>query len=375
MQIAVDARFLQAEDKPELRDFTKEVFTRLAVQHKEHQFIFFIDGKLHGAVSLPENITTVTITPKPTNVFLYEWWYNVKLALAIKKHKVDLFLGTYGLGSLTISIPQVLVVRDLSFRHSRAYFPDNSYSFYKRNTSRFIKKAATIVTLSDFVKEELAKHYQISKQAIQTIGSGYSATFKPINWEEKEVIKEQIADGCEYFLFTAGLDARANFLNVIKAFSIFKKWQKTNMKLVVTGSFGAAFEKVQEKMGSYKYRKDVIIQKDVSQIEMSQIVAASYAMLYPSFYEGFAVPVLEAMQCEIPVITSANSSMNELAADAALYADAARPEELADQMKKIFKDEQLRDKLIKAAQKRSKLFSWDKTAGLLWQVIEHALSR
>jgi glycosyltransferase involved in cell wall biosynthesis len=375
MRIAVDARFLQAEDKPELRDFTKEVFVRLSAQHKEHDFIFFTDSGSNGAVRLPKNVATVTITPKPTNVFLYEWWYNTKLALAIKKCTADLFIATYGLGSLTISIPQVLILRDLAFLHTRAYFPENSYSFYRRSTSRFIKRSTAIVTLSNFIKEELSKHYKVNEQIIQVIGSGTDTSFKPIKWEEREAIKEQFAEGWEYFVFTGGLHPPANLLNVLKAFSIFKKWQKTNMKLVVTGTFGPAFEKFLEKLDSYKYRNEVFIKKDVSQVELSQIVAASYAMIFPSSYEGFAVPVLNALQCHVPVITSKNGSMSEIAGDAALYVDPSSPEEIAEQMKKIYKDENLRNRMIAEGRLKSELYTWDNTAALLWQVIQQAYSR
>lgn len=375
MRIAVDTRFLQADDKPELRNFTQEVFIRLALQHTKHDFIFITDSKISGAVTLPKNVTTVTLTPRPTNVFLYEWWYHVKLALAIKKYKADIFIATYGLGSLTTSVPQVLIIRDLAFLQKRAYFSYNSYSFYKRYTARFIKRSKSVVSLSDFIKEELAAHYKINKQTIQTITAGTDSSFKAIDFEEREVIKEQFAEGCEYFVFTGGLHPGANLLNVLKAFSIFKKWQKTNMKLIVTGTFDPAFEKDLEKLNSYKYRNEVFIKKGLSQIELSSVVAASYAFIFPSYYEGFAMPVLNAMQCRVPVITSANSSMSEIAGDAALYADPDKPDDIARQMKNIFKDEQLRNKLIEAGKARSELFSWDKTTSLLWKVIEEAVSK
>ncbi|MCW3110178.1 MAG: glycosyltransferase family 1 protein [Segetibacter sp.] len=375
MRIAVDTRFLHSDEMPELRNFTREVFGQLAVQHPEHEFIFFTDSASYGDLNSLKNVTTITITPKPTNVLLHKWWYDVRLSLALKKYKANIFIATYGLASLTTSIPQILIVRDLAFLKKRIYSPRNNYFYYKKYSSAFIKKSKSIVTLSNFVKEELAARYQVKKEAVQTLGSGTSASFKPIEWEEREEIKAQFAQGCEYFVFTGGLHPRANLLNLLKAFSIFKKWQKTNMKLVITGRFDTAFEKELDKLNSYKYRNEVFIKRDLSQTEMSAVVAASYAMIFPSYYEGLAMHVLDAIQCEVPLITSGNSSMSEIAGDAALYADPAKPEEIAEQMKKIFKDEQLRNKLIEAAKGRAKLFSWNKTAALLWQVIEQVVSK
>lgn len=375
MRIAVDTRFLHSNEVPDLRNFTNEVFGRLAVQHTEHEFIFFTDSLVTDPVTFPQNVTTVAITPKPTNLLLYKWWYDVKLSFALKKYKADVFIATYGLVSLTTSIPQVLLVRDLAFLKKRNYSLRNDYRYSKKYASSFIKRSRAIVALSEFVKDELVSVYKLKKEDIQTLGSGADASFKPVEWERREEAKDRFAEGCEYFVFTGGLHPHASLINLLKAFSIFKKWQKTNMKLVIAGKFYPGSEKELHKLRSYKYRNEVFIKKDVSETETAEIVAASYAMVFPSSYEGFAGPVLEAMKCEVPVITSANSSMSEIAADAALYADPAKPEDIAEQMKKLFKDEQLRNKMIQVAKERSKAYSWDKTSTLLWHVIEQVVSK
>ncbi|MCW3112745.1 MAG: glycosyltransferase family 4 protein [Segetibacter sp.] len=374
MRIAVDARFLEANDKPALRDFTKEVFERLSVQHPNHQFIFFVDSRLTHSVDWPLNVTMVTITPKPTNFVSYRWWYDVKLAFALQTQKADVFIAAYGIASLTTSVPQVLIVRDLAFLHKHGVLARNSFSFYKTFFSRFIKKSSAVVTLSHFIKEEIATIAQVEGQNIYTIASGADAVYQPLHSEEREEIKAQVAEGWEYFVFT-GILHPASLLNVLKAFSIFKKWQKTNMKLIIAGPFDHAFEKELEKLQSYKYKNEVFVKKELSAKELSKVVAASYALVFPSLYEGFALPVLNAMQCEVPVITTANSSMSEIAEGAGLYVGPGEPGELAEQMKKIFKDEELRNALIAGAKQRAKQFSWDSTAERLWKAIAQTVSR
>lgn len=375
MRIAVDARFFQAEDKPDLRDFTKEVFTRLSANHSEVDFIFFMEAELSTSLNSGKNVSVVTLTPKPTNFLKYKWWYDVKVARALKTLEADVFVATYGLASLTSSVKQVLIVRDLSFLQKNINFFDGTYGFYKRYTRGFLKKAKAIATLSGFIKEELSANYKIVKTAIHTIGSGVSAYYNPIDWKQREVIKEQFAKGCEYFVFSLGIRSRVNFLNVIKAFSIFKKWQKSNMKLVLIGAFDPAFDKELNVLTSYKFRDEVFINRNLSEKETAEVVAASYALIFPSVYEGFALPIAEALHCEVPVITSNNSSISEIAGNAALYVDASKPEDIAEQMKKIYKDEQLRNKLIEEGRMNAKQYNWNKTSELLWQGIQQAYSQ
>jgi len=372
MRIAVDARLLQSSEMPELSEFTKEVFTRLAEQRTQHQFIFFVDSAFSGSITFSQNVTVVAITPAPTNILLYKWWYDIKLTLALKRNKADIFVATYGLGSLTTSVPQVFIIRDLAFLRKKNYFPYSSYSFYKKFTDGFIKKAKAVVTLTDFIKDELVSRYKLEKDVIETVGRGVNVSYKPITWEEKEQIKERYAAGCEYFIFANSIH-RSNLLNTLKAFSIFKKWQKTNMKLFITGNFDEASKKELQKLVNYKYRNDVIVKEELPASEKPAVVAASYAMIFPSFYEGFGTPVLEALQSGVPVITSESSSMSEIAGDAALYINPSKPEDIAEQMKKIFKDEQLGSKLIEAGIQRAALYSWDKTTALFWKVIEQVV--
>lgn len=372
MVIAVDARILQADAKSEYRNLTRELVLRLIKLFAVHQFIFLSDSVIDPLITLPENVTLVVITPKPTNIFLYKWWYDVKVPLALKKYKADIFICTSGLCSLRTSIPQVLFVNNLAFLHNPVFFPKDSLFFYKRFTSRFLKKAKLIITLSEFIKKEIVSSYKIFAQKITAISGAPDSYYKPLAWEVREKVKEQYAQGCEYFVFTGGLDPSRNLINLLKAFSIFKKWQKTNMKLIIT--INSDDYKDQEKFNSYKYKNEIQLAENLSRHELAQVTGGAYAMIFPSFYEGFGLAVLEALQCEVPVITSSDTSMEELTGGAALYANPGSPVELAEQMKRIFKDEQLRNKLIMAGRERIKAYSWDHTMDLTSQLIQQAVS-
>ncbi|WP_018616134.1 glycosyltransferase family 4 protein [Segetibacter koreensis] len=372
MRIAVDSRIFQKDEVQ--NSFIKEIFFRLANHYSEHLFIFLFDKPIDSLPALPENVTPVIITPAPSNLLSYKWWYDFKVPRALKKCKADVFVGASGLCSVTPSIPQVLMVSDLSFLHYPAFFPKENLSFYKKFTPVFLKKAIAVATFTDFVKKEITGTYPVPEEKITVIDIAADNSLKPVLWEEREKVKEEYAKGCEYFVFNSGLNPRRNLVNLLKAFSIFKKWQKSNMKLLVT-IHREEYKDQLEKLNTYKYKNEVILANNLSKDQLAIVKASAYAMIFPSSYEGFDVAVLEAMKSEVPVITSAGSSMAETAGEAAFFADIKDPNEIADQMKRVFKDEQLRNKMIVAGKERAKMFSWDKTITLTWQLIQQAVSK
>ena len=368
MQIAVDARFFAGETAS--GEFTDEVFPRLATQHAQHTFIFLVDEKTSVSDNLPSNVSIVKISPGPANVVLYKWWYELRVPLALKKHKADVFVCTYGLCSLTTSVPQVLIVQNLPSANSVGFNDTAGLHRFKGFFRSFLKKAEIIGVPSNKVKQEIAENFKISSEKIIVTGSGASDFFKPVFWEEREEIKEKYADGCEYFIYNAILHSAKKLLNMLKAFAIFKKWQKTNMKLILMGAGEAAFKDQAEKLNTYKYKNEIVITKDLPKQQRAKVVAGSYAAIF--FETDFVKPLLEAMQSEVLAIIAGKGSLAEIAGDAALFSNTD-PEEIAAQMKRIFKDEQLRSQLIKTAKDQVKDFSWDKAAAIIWQMIEKAV--
>jgi glycosyltransferase involved in cell wall biosynthesis len=161
-------------------------------------------------------------------------------------------------------------------------------------------------------------------------------------------------------------------MNLLKAFSLFKKWQNSNMKLLVAGRLAWKYVNLIEKLKTYKYRDDVVLLGYVSEEQLQQLTASAYALVYPSLFEGFGLPILEAMQSAVPVICSQTSSMPEVGGDAALYVDPQNPDDIAKQMLKLYKDEALREEMIKKGLERAKEFSWNRSAELLWNLIMDA---
>ena len=144
------------------------------------------------------------------------------------------------------------------------------------------------------------------------------------------------------------------------------------MKLVLAGRLAWKNDEFLQLLNTYKYKDEVILTNYVEEKELAQLIGAAYALVYPSLFEGFGVPVLEAMKSKVPVLTSSHTSMQEVAEDAALYFDPHNYTDIAEKLMLIYKDENLRSRLIEEGIAVAEKYSWQRTADLLWQSIVDA---
>jgi len=274
-----------------------------------------------------------------------------------------------------ILVPQCLVLHDLAFLHDASFLEKQRQRFYEKYTPRFLQTAASVATVSEHSKKDILGHYKISNEKIDVIYSAAKKIFHPLMEDEKEKTKNKWSGGKEYFLYAGAIHPRKNLIGLLKAFSIFKKRQQSGMKLILAGRLAWKYDSFVAALKSYKYRDDVILTGYVEENDLVLLMGSAYALVYPSLHEGFGVPVLEAMQSATPVITSANSAMQEVASTAALYANAGDHNDLADKMMLLYKDESLRKELISKGSARAKKFDWDNTAALLWETMMKAVNR
>jgi len=147
------------------------------------------------------------------------------------------------------------------------------------------------------------------------------------------------------------------------------------MKLVLAGGLAWKNEEFLNLLKTYKYKADVVMTGYLEQEKLARLIASAYALVYPSLFEGFGVPVLEAMRSNVPVLTSKDSSMQEIAEDAALYFDPLEHQDMADQMMLVYKNEDLRKLMIEKGKIITAKYSWERTASLVWQCIEKAIGK
>ena len=147
------------------------------------------------------------------------------------------------------------------------------------------------------------------------------------------------------------------------------------MKLVLCGRMAWKNEEFLQLLQTYKYRDDVVLTGYLPDAEVAMLTASAYAVVYPSVFEGFGVPVAEAMACAVPVLTTRGSAMEEVAQNAGLYFDAANFNDIGEKLMLIYKDETLRKKLIENGRPLAPAFTWERTAALLWQCLVKAAGK
>ncbi|RXK60505.1 glycosyltransferase family 1 protein [Lacibacter luteus] len=372
MVIAINTKALLPDKLEGFGYYIEEIFSRIAKNHPEHDFYFFFDRPFDKKFIYATNIHPIVIKPQARFPLAWTIWYNWMLPIYLKRIKADVFISPDGFCSLTTSVPQCLVVHDLAFLHYPQFISKAHLRYYQKNTKRFLNKAKIVVTVSDYSRQDMLQHFQLAANKIQVIGNAANAIFQPVTEAESESIKTKYTDGAEFFIYTGSIHPRKNLINLLKAFSLFKKRLRSNMKLVIAGRLAWKTEEFTKLLATFKFRNDVIITGYLQRNELAILTASAYAMVYPSYFEGFAVPPLEALQCAVPAIVANSSAMPEVGADAYLYINPESAEDIAEKMMLIYKDENLRSRLIANGSERVKLYNWDDAAEKMWQCIQLA---
>lgn len=374
MVIAINTKALLPGKMEGYGYYIEEIFSRIALQHPEHQFYFLFDRAFDPRFIYASNIHPIVVKPQARFALAWNIWYNWKLPIVLKKIKADVFVSPDGFCSLRTKVPQCIVVHDLAFLHHPEFISKPHVNYYQKNTPRFLKKAKVIATVSAYSKKDIQEKYNIDPARIHITYNAPNALFQPLGYEEREAVKAKYSAGCEYFIYSGSIHPRKNPINLLKAFSRFKKRQQSNMKLVFAGRLAWKTDEFTKLLSTFRFRGDVILTGYLEKNELAKLVASAYALVYPSFFEGFGVPPLEALQCGVPAIVSNNSAMPEVGGDAYLYVDAENPDDIAEKLMLIYKDEALRSTLVKNGQKRLQFFSWDESAKKMWSCIELAAS-
>lgn len=317
------------------------------------------------------NVEHIHSGPHARHPLLWKWWYDVSMPRMAKRAGADVIFSPDGFCSLTTSIPQVLAIHDLAFLHFPEGISDVQRRYYVRNTPKFIRKAKHIVTVSQHAKADIQQHYPEAEGKISVIYNDADPLFQPLEWNARESVKSELTDGCEYFLYVGAIHPRKNLVNLLKGFSWFKQRHKSNMKLVLCGRQAWKNDHFLAQLSSYKYRHDVVLTGYLPQERLVAVIASAYAMVYPSLWEGFGLPVLEAMRSGVPVIVSDNSALPEIAGDAGLCVNPLDHEAWGKAMGLMYKDEDFRKACIGKGHVNTARFSWEQSAGKLHSILEN----
>ncbi len=369
MRIAVNTRFLLKNKLEGIGRFTFEVLKRMVKDHPEHEFIFFFDRSYDKEFVFAENITPVVLFPQARHPFLFLWWFEWSIPRALREYQVDVFLSTDNFCSLGTDVKTILVIHDLAFVHFPKQVSFLQRKYYSLMTPGFIAKASRIITVSEYTKSDIVQQFNCHPSRIEVACNGCDPVFHPLDNAEKLEIRQEFSHGKPYFIFIGAIHPRKNVHNLIKAFSLFKTATNSDYKLLLVGRFAWNTGEVKEAYDLSDFKKDIIFTGFVPDEKVPLLMGAALALTYVSQFEGFGIPLLEAMHCEIPIITSNVSSLPQVAGRAALYVHPKQISQIARAMEQLFNSPQLCSDLVEEGKEQRTKFTWEKAASVVYNTI------
>lgn len=362
MKIAINTRFLLPNKLEGIGWYTYEIVKRLVQNHPEDDFIFFFDRAFDQQFIFGPNVTPIVLFPQARHPILWWYWFQISVKRALKKQQPDVFFSPDGYLSIGAQTPTVMVTHDLAHLHFPDQIPNLVARYYNHFIPQYLEHAQKVITISNYSKQDLFKHFDIQEQKVGVVYNGARAIFQPVAEETQEDIRHQYAEGQLYFFYVGSIHPRKNLERLLLAFEQFKQTDEANIKLLIAGRMAWQTSNIGTIFESLRAKEDIHFLGYVDDTTLALLMGAALGLVYVSLFEGFGLPLVEAMQCQIPIITASNSALGEVSGEAALKVDPTSIDAIALAMQRIAKEPMLRQDLITKGKKRRTLFNWDKAS-------------
>lgn len=374
MRIAINTRFLISSKMEGFGWYTYEIVRRLVENHPEHTFILFFDRPFDPKFIFGPNVTPVILRPAARHPILFILWFEFAIYKALKKQDVDVFLSPDGYLSIRSKIPQIAVIHDLNFEHYPKDIPFSARVYLRYFFPRFAKKAAKIITVSNYSKQDIVKTYEIHADKITVAWNGASDVFVPLSIDNQKAIREKLTNGKPYFLFVGALHPRKNITRLVEAYEKYRSTENPTHELVIVGENLWKNSSVQFSI-SDAVKQTVHFTGHLPLEELAEVMGAASILTFIPYFEGFGIPLVEAMKCAVPILSGNLTSLPEVGADAVEYCNPFDVQEIFEKMNSLSNNEMIREELSSKGLQRSKEFSWDTSAVIVWNEIEKIVKK
>lgn len=334
---------------------TTLIYSGIAASVTEDDYILYVREALYDMINQRPNDQFIWLSASdpgigaaqltwikvsvPTHPLLKKFWFERRISHLFRKYQASQFLSLDGFCIPNNQYRQILVwpVKSMDVHSGKR--------FYRKYMPLFLRHASKIIVPGEGVKQQLADSYGIDPSKMVELLPQPADVFKPLLYETAVAVREKYADNRNYFLYAGEINAGNNVIGLLKAFSLFKKRQKSDWKLVFAGKWSSADKILRQQFDSYKYREDVVLHFAHEKNEKAQLTGAAYAVIDASNDPSSVPHLMEAMSAEVPVI----AGKQILPASVYLPADVKTPVDLADKMMQLYKDESIRASLITKA--------------------------
>jgi glycosyltransferase involved in cell wall biosynthesis len=363
-----------ARERAGIGRYARELVRALARLDHINSYILFVPRDAHDDLLRFDWSPNFSIQRAPlTERYLAALWHRARAPLPIESFigKIDVLYSPDFLLPPTRARRKIVTVHDLSYVRVPECFPAPLLNYLNRAVPPSVARADLILADAASTQRDLIDVYRVPREKIEVLYSGVDANFCPnVPNDAKERVRA-ITNGKPYLLAIGTLQPRKNYVRLIEAFAKIVNSQLSiaNLQLVIAGGRGWMYDDVFAAVERFNVRDRVLFPSFVPDEDLPALYALASLLVFPSLYEGFGLPIAEAMACGTPVVTSNASSLPEVAGDAALYFDPRDTDAMADALRRALTDDALRVELRAKGFAQAKKFSWEKAAGELRQTL------
>lgn len=384
MKIGIDIRCLTDGKRTGVEEYTINLLENIFELDKKNEYILFTNSyrKSYFDERIFGHFKNVKVRRFrfPNKLLNFCFWY---LRWPLVDHMLGgveiFFMPNINFIALSKKVKLVLTIHDLSYE----LFPE-TFSIKRRiwhsfiNPNALCKRANQIIAVSDSSMSDTMEHFKIGEHKIQRIHNGVSEEMTQLDRNDPKLIevKERYHLPFNFILYLGTVEPRKNIPAIVKAFDQLKKLNKPELnkyKLVIAGGMGWKIQDILKAGREAEFTDDIIFTSCITNEDKAAVYTLASLFVYPSFFEGFGIPVLEAMRCGVPVITSNVSSLPEVVGASAVMIDPDKPEELYVTMKEILLDRELNEHLELQSPRQAIRFNWRTSARETLSVFEKSL--
>lgn len=360
MRIGIDAR-MYGTGFTGIGRYTYELIRHLGAADKKNEYVIFLRKEAYDSFIPPTERFSKVLADFPH----YSFAEQISFLKLLNSQNLDLMHFAHFNAPLFYKRPYVVTIHDLTL----SFFPGKKMNnFFRRLAYRLVlknvtRKAKRIIAVSENTKKDLIKLIGVPEERIQVIYHGVNPDFaKPSKTSRPDLMKK-LGLQKPYFLYTGVWRDHKNITGLIEAFNQVNAELGHQYSLVITGRHNPSYHEIPDLVRDLHLEEEVHLVGLVSEDDLRSLYQYALAYVYPSFYEGFGLPPLEAMQCSTPVMASNQASIPEVCGEGnALYFDPYREEDIREKLRLIATDGSLRQRLVNRGLERIKMFDWKKTA-------------
>ena len=368
MRIGIEAQRVFRKKKHGMDYVVLQEIKELQKIDTKNEYFVFVAPGIDRCLNDTENVHIIEIGKS-----FYPVWEQITLPRAAKKLNLDILHCTSNTAPIFCDIPLVLTLHDIIFleprdKNNKSLYQNMGWLYRRKVVPRILEKCHRIITVSNFEKQNIIQKLNIPEKRMAMIYNGYNEWFKPMR-DIADIYKSYI-EKPGYFFFLGNTDPKKNTERTLIAYSKYLEKSDIKRKLLMADLDKEYLDSIIERNHIENIREQIVMPGYIVNSDLPYVYNNAFAFLYTSLRESFGIPLLEAMACGTPVITSNTSSMPEIAGDDAILINPEKPEEITEKMLRLENDEAYYKVQKEIGLKRAELFSWRKTAEQLLRLYE-----